>query len=63
MLHSVFSEFALLLAISAGAGAMALRLRQPVLIAYIVVGIVAGPAVLGLVSAHDPDRPAGAGRR
>jgi Kef-type K+ transport system membrane component KefB len=53
MLHSVFSEFALLLIISAGAGAMALWLRQPVLIAYIVVGIVAGPAVLGLVAAHD----------
>lgn len=53
MLHSVFSEFALLLIISAGAGAVALWLRQPVLIAYIVVGIVVGPAVLGLVTAHD----------
>src|SRR3990170_5669828 len=28
-------------------------LRQPILIAYIVVGIVAGPAVLGLVRAQD----------
>ena len=53
MLHSVFGEFALLLIISAAAGAMSLWLRQPVLIAYIVVGIVAGPAVLGLVTAHD----------
>jgi Kef-type K+ transport system membrane component KefB len=53
MLHSVFSEFALLLIISAAAGALSLRLRQPVLIAYIVVGIVAGPAVLGVVTAHD----------
>ena len=50
---NVFGEFALLLLISAAAGAIAVRLRQPVLIAYIVVGIVAGPAVLGLVSAHD----------
>ena len=50
---SAFSEFSLLLIISAIAGAIAVRLRQPVIIAYIVVGIVAGPAVLGLVSAHD----------
>ncbi len=53
MLQSVFSEFALLLMISAAAGAVSLWLRQPVLIAYIVVGIVAGPAVLGVVTAHD----------
>jgi Kef-type K+ transport system membrane component KefB len=51
-LHQVFTEFALLLAISAVAGALALRFRQPVLIAYIIVGIVAGPAALGLVSAQ-----------
>ncbi|MFH1494299.1 MAG: cation:proton antiporter family protein [Pseudomonadota bacterium] len=52
-MHGVFSEFALLLLISAAAGAVAIRLRQPVLIAYIVVGIVVGPAVLGLVTAQD----------
>ena len=52
-MHATYSELALLLLISAGAGALAIRLRQPVLIAYIAVGIVAGPAVLGLVSAHD----------
>lgn len=52
-MHAVFSEFALLLLLAAAAGAVALALRQPVLIAYIVIGIVAGPAVLGLVSAHD----------
>ncbi len=48
-----FSELALLLIIAAVGGAVAMRLRQPVLIAYIVVGIVVGPAVLGIVSAHD----------
>lgn len=52
-MHSVFTEFSVLLLLAAVAGAIALRLRQPVLIAYIVVGIVAGPAVLGVVSAHD----------
>jgi Kef-type K+ transport system membrane component KefB len=51
--RSVFGEFALLLGVSALAGAVSLWLRQPALIAYIVVGIVAGPAVLGLVSAQD----------
>ena len=48
-----FAEFALLLIICALAGAVFVRLRQPVLIAYIVVGIAVGPAVFGLVSAHD----------
>ncbi|MDZ4074840.1 MAG: cation:proton antiporter family protein [Hylemonella sp.] len=49
----IFNEFALLLLISAAAGALALWLRQPPLIAYIAVGIVAGPAVMGLSSAHE----------
>ncbi|MEX2199684.1 MAG: cation:proton antiporter, partial [Burkholderiales bacterium] len=48
-----FAEFALLLVISALVGALAVRLRQPVLIAYIVVGIAVGPAGFGLVQAHD----------
>jgi Kef-type K+ transport system membrane component KefB len=52
-MHGVFSEFALLLLMSAAAGAVALWMRQPVLIAYIAIGIVAGPAVLGVVTAHD----------
>jgi Kef-type K+ transport system membrane component KefB len=52
-MHVVFTEFALLLLISATAGAIAVRLRQPALIAYIVVGLLAGPAALGLVSAQD----------
>jgi Kef-type K+ transport system membrane component KefB len=49
-MHGPFGEFALLLLISAAAGAFAIRLRQPLLIAYIVVGIVVGPAVLGVVT-------------
>jgi len=51
--HGPYAEFALLLIISAVAGAVAVRLRQPVLIAYIVVGILVGPAVFGIVKAHD----------
>lgn len=52
-MENVYAEFALLLIASAGAGFLALRMRQPLLIAYIAVGIVAGPSVLGWVTAHD----------
>lgn len=52
-MENLFGQFALLLVISALAGALAVRLRQPVLIAYIVVGIAASPAGFGLVEAHD----------
>lgn len=51
--HAPFSEFALLLLAAAVAGAIFVRLRQPVLIAYIVIGIAMGPAGFGLVQAHD----------
>lgn len=52
-MHEPFAEIALLLLVSALAGAVFVRLRQPVLIAYIVVGIAVGPAGFGLVAAHD----------
>ena len=51
--HGTFGEFALLLLICALAGALFVRLRQPVLIAYIVVGIAVGPSGFGLVGAHE----------
>lgn len=43
----------MLLLVAAAAGALFVRLHQPVLIAYIVVGIALGPAGLGWVKAHD----------
>ena len=52
-MHEPFGEFALLLLIAATVGALAIRLKQPVLIAYIAVGILVGPAVFGLVRTHD----------
>ena len=48
-----FTELAVILLICALAGAVFVRLRQPVLIAYIVVGVLVGPAVFGWVTAHD----------
>jgi len=47
---SVYHEFALLLLASAVAGTIAVRLKQPLIVAFIVVGIVAGPTGLGWVS-------------
>lgn len=53
-MSGAFAEVAALLLACALAGALFVRLKQPALVAYIVVGIVAGPSVLHLVSAHDP---------
>ncbi len=47
-----FYEIATLLLVSAVAGALALRLRQPLLLAFIAVGIIGGPSVLGIVDAE-----------
>ena len=52
-MHEPYAEFALLLIIAASVSAFAVRLRQPVLIAYIAVGILVGPSGLGLVTAHE----------
>lgn len=53
MTAAPFAEMALLLGVAAAVGALATRLKQPVLIAYIAVGILVGPAGFGLVQAHD----------
>ncbi|MBI1284324.1 MAG: sodium:proton exchanger [Thiobacillus sp.] len=53
-MNAPFQEIALLLAAAAGIGALAIKLRQPLILAYIVVGILAGPVGLGWVTAHDP---------
>lgn len=50
---NVFTEMAVLLLMAAVIGAIAVRLRQPLIVAFITVGILAGPSVLGWVSAND----------
>jgi Kef-type K+ transport system membrane component KefB len=50
---SVFHEIAALLLFAAAIGALALWLRQPLIVGYILVGILAGPSVLGRVMAQD----------
>jgi Kef-type K+ transport system membrane component KefB len=45
---SVFYEFAALLVLAAGVGLVGLALRQPLIVSFIAVGILAGPSVLGI---------------
>ncbi len=49
----VFTEIAMLLLVAAVIGAIGVRLRQPLIVAFIAVGILVGPSVLGWVSAND----------
>ncbi|MDP3743334.1 MAG: cation:proton antiporter [Methylotenera sp.] len=53
-MHPPFNELALLLAATATIGIMAVRFRQPLILVYIIVGIVAGPMVLGWITMRDP---------
>jgi Kef-type K+ transport system membrane component KefB len=48
-----FTEIAVLLLVAAIIGAIGVRLRQPLIVAFIVVGVLVGPSVLGWVSADD----------
>jgi Kef-type K+ transport system membrane component KefB len=48
-----FTEIALLLLLAAAAGAIALQLRQPLIVAFIAVGIAVGPAGFAWVGLHD----------
>jgi len=52
----ILSEMAILLLLAAGVGALGIRLRQPLIVAFIAVGILVGPSVLGWVSANDNDQ-------
>ncbi len=48
MHRSVFAEFAALLVVVAALGGLALVLRQPLVVAFIAAGVIAGPAALGI---------------
>lgn len=53
VLSSDFGQIAAILAIAAVIGGLATLLRQPLIVAYIIVGVMVGPAVFGLVTATD----------
>ncbi|TGN68491.1 sodium:proton exchanger [Paracoccus liaowanqingii] len=46
---TAFYEMAILILLAAGVGYLGLLLRQPLVVAFIAVGVLAGPDVLGLV--------------
>ncbi len=50
---SVFYEIATLLVLAAGVGLVGLVLRQPLIVSFIVVGIVAGPSLLGIAQSDE----------
>ncbi len=51
---NIFYQIALILAIATTVGAFALKLRQPLIIAFIIVGIMVGPAGLNLIHGNEP---------
>ena len=53
MFESAFIELSVLLAISAVAGGVAMLFRQPLIVAFIAVGILVGPAGFGMVSLNE----------
>jgi Kef-type K+ transport system membrane component KefB len=50
---NIFVEIAALLLAAAAVGALSMCLRQPLILGYIFVGILAGPSMLGWVIARD----------
>jgi Kef-type K+ transport system membrane component KefB/voltage-gated potassium channel Kch len=50
----MYNEITLLLFATAVVGMLALRLKQPIIVAYILIGIIAGPSVLDWVSGAQP---------
>jgi Kef-type K+ transport system membrane component KefB len=53
MMDSIFYEIAILVLMASGLGLVGLVLRQPLVVAFIAVGVLAGPDLLGLVSSTD----------
>lgn len=53
MLESDFAQIAAILIIAAAVGGVATLLKQPLIVAYILVGIIVGPAVAGFVTAQE----------
>jgi len=66
MIHqSVFYEIAALLSLAALGGVVGLALRQPLIVSFLVVGILAGPDALGILqgrrAVHAPGRAGSSG--
>lgn len=53
MLEELFFEIGIVLVIAAGFSMIAYRLRQPLIIAYIITGVIAGPSLLALTNSPE----------
>lgn len=51
--QSIFSEISIIVAIGAGVAGIMYALRQPLIISYLVTGILVGPSVLNIVKSRD----------
>ena len=51
--HGVFAEVALLLFLAAAVGLVGVLLRQPLIVSFIAVGLIAGPSVLDIVQSRE----------
>lgn len=51
--HDLFKEIVLLLLAAVGAGVLSIRLRQPLIIAFIVVGVLFGPVGLDFIQSTE----------
>jgi Kef-type K+ transport system membrane component KefB len=52
MPHDVFTQLSLVLAVAVGVSIVMRLLRQPLIIGYIITGILCGPAVLNIIQDH-----------
>ena len=51
--HGVFAEVALLLFLAAAVGLVGVLLRQPLIVSFIAVGLIAGPSLLDIVQSKE----------
>lgn len=51
--ENVFQEIAFLLLLASLAGALILWIKQPLILAYILIGIITGPSFFGIVRSND----------
>lgn len=52
--EGIFNQFAVLLLLAAVIGFIGARLKQPLIVSFIAVGIIAGPSLLGWVDGEEP---------
>lgn len=53
MFEEIFNQFAAVMLIAAGVGAVGLLLRQPLIVSFIAVGVLVGPSALDIVTAEE----------